>query len=372
MATSSDLHFSIRLKEAILSELSGSAAEMLLGLTLNDGWRVVERIERRPGATGGSFSVGYRVEHPDGRRGFCKALDYSKALSAPDTPAAMRTATEEYIFERDLHHKCEDLRMSRVVVALADGIIFVADSPIPRVDYIILEYAAYDIRQELDQDADLEAILRLRSLHHVAVALRQLHQHKIAHQDVKPSNILVFINQDKDRSSKVGDLGRATDASRPALHDVADIVGDRNYAPPEQLYRATPTEFGPRRLACDLYQLGSLATFMFTTASMNSLLSLELSPGHTWFNWTGTYEEVLPYVRDAFGKALEKLRSMAPPSIADDITALVSYLCDPDPALRGYPENRRLGHNSYGLQRVVTKLDLLARRVALTKSVVPV
>jgi eukaryotic-like serine/threonine-protein kinase len=349
-----------------LSEVGPNAAELLVGSTLEGGWQVTERLPRRLGATGGNFSVGYRVEHPDGRRGFCKALDYAQALRQPDTPEALRRATEEYIFERDLHRKCEEYRMTRILAALDDGQTVVPDCPIGRVDYIIFELAECDVRRELDIEADLEATLRLRFLHNVAVALRQLHQHNIAHQDIKPSNVLVLRSRDGQRSSKLGDLGRATDASRPAMHDVYDIAGDRNYAPPEQLYGAIPIEFGPRRLACDVYQLGSLATFMFVGATMNSLLSAELYPGHSWRAWAGTYEEVLPYVQDAFGKVIEKVRITITPVVADDLTALIRCLCEPDPSRRGHPGN---GITSpYALQRVVTRLDLLTRRAAKSVS----
>lgn len=350
--------------EGVLSDSAQSAAEMLVGRNLEGGWQVVERVPDRLGATGGNFSVGYRVEHPDGRLGFCKALDYAAALKEPDVPSALRQATEEYLFERDLHHKCEQYRMSRIVVALDDGEIRIPGFPIEQVSYIIFELAEYDVRHQLDIEADLEATLRLRALHNVAVALRQLHQHGIAHQDVKPSNVLIFNSQQKESFSKLGDLGRATDMSRPALHDMFTIAGDRNYAPPEQLYGMVHPEFGVRRLACDLYQLGSLILFMFTGATMTSLLYSELHPDHNWLTWDGTYDEVLPYVQDAFVNILERVHKVIMPAIADDLVALIECLCEPDPMRRGHPANRNSVVSPYALQRVVTQLDRLARRTA--------
>jgi serine/threonine protein kinase len=350
--------------EGALPQTWPNAAELLTGSTLDGGWKVVELLPRRPGATGGNFSVGYRVEHPDGRQGFCKALDYASALSRPNTPEALHLATEEYIFERDLHRKCEERRMSRILTALDDGQTFVPNCPIGQVDYIIFELAQYDVRRALDVEADLEATLRLRALHNVAAGLRQLHQAHIAHQDVKPSNVLILRNGLGERSSKLGDLGRATDAGRPALHDVYAIAGDRQYAPPEQLYGAVPVEFGPRRLACDIYQLGGLTTFMFTGATMNSLLSAELHPSHSWLAWSGTYSEVLPYVRDAFGRILEKIRASIGSAVAGDVTDLIRHLCEPEPTCRGYAVSKIGGGNPYALQKVVSRFDLLARRAS--------
>jgi eukaryotic-like serine/threonine-protein kinase len=340
-------------------------AEMLEGLTLGDGWKVVERYKRDSKFSGGNFCVGYRVEHSDGRQGFCKALDYAAIFTMEGDPATLlQELTQSYNFERDVLRKCDEFRMSRIIRILGDGVTTVDGFPIP-VSYIIFEYAQYDVRHELDEEKDLEAALRLRTLHHVATGLKQLHGIDIAHQDLKPSNVLIVDPCAEKRSSKLGDLGRATDRRMYAPHDEYPIAGDPAYAPPEQLYSAVPIEFGPRRLACDLYHLGSLIAFMFTSVPMNGLLLLELHPSHQWNSWTGTYAEVMPYVRDAYGRALVTVHAACPPSVADRLTKLVEYLCEPNPSLRGHPAEKRNSSNQYGLQRVVSELDLLATRAAM-------
>jgi eukaryotic-like serine/threonine-protein kinase len=345
-------------------EAPRSAAELLVGLTLGDGWKVIERFEREAGQTGGNFCVGYRVEHSDGRRGFCKALDYAAVFRMGGDPATLlQRMTESYNFERDVLRKCDEFGMSRIIKILDNGVVEVEGYSIS-VSYIIMEYAQYDIRRELDQQQDLEAALRLRTLHHAATGLRQLHSAQIAHQDLKPSNVLILNPNVRQRSSKLGDLGRATDSRVPGPHDELLVAGDRNYAPPEQLYNATPIEFGPRRIACDLYHLGSLATFMFTSLSMNGLLALELHPSHLWTSWSGTYAEVLPYVRDAFGRALARFHASCPDALAERLRVVVSYLCEPDPYRRGHPVEGN-STRPYGLQRIVSELDLLAVRAAM-------
>lgn len=341
-----------------------SPAELLLGQTLVDGWLVVERYEH--GGTGGNFSVGYRVEHPCGRKGFCKALDYMAIFrGSVDTASALEHMTTIFTFERDLLRKCGDFKMSRVIRMLGDGEFRVPGSVIP-VSYIIFEFAEYDIRRELDSVEDLEAAMRLRTLHQVATGLSQLHGIRVAHQDLKPSNVLIVDPTADSRSSKIGDLGRATDPEVAAPHDIVATPGDRNYAPPEQLYREIPVEHGPRRLASDLYHLGSLATFMFTEVSMNGLLAKEMHPSHRWTMWPGTYADVMPYVRDAFGRSLAIFREAAPEVVAERLTLLVSYLCEPDPYLRGHPQERlNSPGNQYGLQRVISEFNLLAERAGM-------
>ena len=62
-------------------DTSRVAAHMLKGRELPGGWRVIEKIERDPDATGGHFSVGYIVER-NGSRGYLKALDYTLAFES--------------------------------------------------------------------------------------------------------------------------------------------------------------------------------------------------------------------------------------------------------------------------------------------------
>src|SRR5207249_3957485 len=59
-------------------------AHGLLNIDLENGWRVVERLPDpgSAGGTGGHFSVGYIVEHADGRRAFLKALNLAPALQS--------------------------------------------------------------------------------------------------------------------------------------------------------------------------------------------------------------------------------------------------------------------------------------------------
>jgi eukaryotic-like serine/threonine-protein kinase len=343
-----------------------NAAERLEGKSLPGGWKVLSKLHRHPGDTGGNFSVNYLVENDDGREGFCKVLNYSWVVQAQamglDPVEAMANAMAVYRFERDLTRRCAGL--SRVVTALDDGSMTLPGYEQNVVSFIVFERAEGDIRRILNVEDRVEISTRLRILHNMAAGLRQLHAAHVAHQDVKPSNALVFPGAAGSRHAKLGDLGRATDRNSPSPHDDFAIAGDPNYAPPEALYGAVPTEFGARRLACDLYQLGSMVSFVFTAATLNALLHRELHPSHSWSNWQGSYRDVLPYVRDAFGRAVEKVGSSSPEAIAERAMRLTRWLGDPDPLLRGHPAERQVGGNIYRLDRVVSELDLLASRAS--------
>jgi len=339
-----------------------NAAENLLGRELPGGWRVVERVTRQIDDTGGHFSVNYRVENGDGRQGFCKVLNYHWIMTSrgQDPVTAMAEATTMYEFERDLARTCA--RLSRVVTALDDGTIFLEGFDAPTVSYIIFEAAERDIRGLLDTSDFLDTAVRLRSLHNLATGVAQLHSRDIAHQDIKPSNLLVFPpGLDGSRLSKLGDLGRATSRERPMRHDDLDVAGDRNYGPPEGLYHALPAEYSLRRYGSDLYQLGSMVCFIFTGTTINAQVSSELDPQFHWTNWHGSFDEVLPYLQAAFSRALETIGESVPEPIRGDIVALIRELCEPDPYERGDHHSRGQWRNPLALDRVITRLDLLSR-----------
>src|SRR5260370_29030329 len=106
-------------------------------MTLDGGGNVIQDLPRSPASTGGNFSHGYIVEK-DRTRAFLKALDYSRALKAPDPAVALQAMTEAYIFERRVLPRCRDRRLDRLCFALVNGTIGVACEPCP---YLLLVHA---------------------------------------------------------------------------------------------------------------------------------------------------------------------------------------------------------------------------------------
>lgn len=338
-----------------------TAAELLEGEVLDGGWEVVEELEPPPQATGGRFSVGYLVESEDGRNGYLKALDFSEAFQAADPARQIELVTERFNFERDVLEKCRARGMTRVVLALAEGKTEIPNATKgPKiVQYLIFELADGDVRTNLDDGDRYELTWIFRALHDIAVGLNQLHTAGIAHQDLKPSNVLVF--QDEE-ARKLADFGRAAYRDHDPPHQDLTVAGDRSYAPPELLYGHVDPEWDRRRFGCDAYLLGSMAVFFFTGQGMTALLNAELAPEHRWRPWNGPYEEVLPYVREAFNSVMSMVESRMTEKLATDLMPSIRYLCDPDPDRRGHPRNHGRGANQYGLQRFVTRFDLLANR----------
>ncbi len=339
-------------------------SECLLGLSLSDGWTVVEQVHKSPHATGGHFSCGYRAQK-DRQVAYLKALDFSSALASPDVPRELQALTEAFNFERDLLYKCRDRHLSKVVVPITDGSIEVPGFPpfVNRVYYIIFSLADGDIRKIKDTFADVNVAFAFRSLHNVAVGLEQLHRAEIAHQDLKPSNVLVF-----QKESKVSDLGRASDRGHPFRNDSLREPGDRNYSPVEQWYGYHFSNDFSERLAADLYLLGSLFVFFFSGMSMSQCMHTQLSSVNA--SLTLDFRTDFAELQNAFSSVLLDFRACVEQYIKDDLQTeravrLLEWLCHPDPEKRGHPKNLLIPASRFSLERFITQLEILAKRAEL-------
>ncbi len=342
--------------------MSGHSKQLprrLTGLVLPGGWRVLAPLALRAAAPGGISWQGYLVESADGVRAFLKALDYAAAAPGqPLTPGALRVMTSAYRFERDLLLQCSERGLSRVVTALGSGDVRFADGPPPNlVEYLIFELADGDLARMADLGERFDLAWALRALAHLATGLRQLHALGIAHQDLKPENVLLF-----GGGLKLGDLGRATRRGGGPLDDL-EIAGDVGYAPPELLYGRPDPDWDHRRLGCDAYLLGSMAVYFVTGSPMTALWTAELELRHRWQIWQGPFDEVMPHLRPAFERAVIDFAAKLPAPFAEPLETIVRQLCEPDPRRRGHPRDRLAPFGSpFDLARYAAELDLLAER----------
>ena len=231
-----------------------SAADNLVGLNLDGEWVVTEKITKAEHATGSHFSICYKVQR-DGAEYFLKAYKYEafQQLARFDKQAVdiIKEMTDAFIYERDLSQLCRDRGVTKVSFVLDSGQVYVQGHPISLVPYLIFDLADGDVRSKIALSDDIDAAWKFRSLHNIAIAIKQLHAIEVSHQDIKPSNILVF-----DEVHKVGDLGRSVSITIPTELNNLAFTGDRGYAPPEALYGFSNAGWHSRAFAIDCYLLG--------------------------------------------------------------------------------------------------------------------
>jgi serine/threonine protein kinase len=347
--------------------MSPSPAQRLDRLVLKNNWVVVGRAPYATERTGSSFSVGYVVEHAEtGQKAFLKALDITdiiERVGEDDAPAAIREALEIHSFEVRVCERCRGL--NRVVTFLESGSLRVDPTmPLSIVPYLIFEQAEGDVRAFLEVSRDLDLAWALRCMHHIATGLQQMHSRELAHQDIKPSNVLLFGRE----HAKLGDVGRAIDRRTAGPYDDDICAGALPYAPPELLYGQRAVEWGAYRLACDMYLLGSMLVFFTTGTTMTALLlenmQADTRPIRDGIGWSGDYKGVLPILQQSFARALDEFAINVPAALSSDLRTLLQRLCDPDPERRGNPKARAVPHGSpYDMQFFVSRFNALATRV---------
>lgn len=339
-----------------------SAAESLEGIELENEWKVQGKISRSEKATGGYFSVCYEVEK-DGEVAFLKALDFVaffKMGPQKNVVDIIQEMTETFQYERDILTLCRENPAHNIIRLLDSGEVKVSGHAIEQVPYLIFEMAECDVREKLNFSKELDNAWKLRSLHNIAKGLRQLHTMQVSHQDLKPSNVLIYDNS----VSKIGDLGRSVSRTILSPHSELSFPGDFKYAPPEVLYGYHIENWSKRVYSIDLYLLGSLITFYFTGTTMTAMLSTNLDGNFKWDKWSESFEKVRPFLIEAFNKSLDSIKeNIENDKLSEEVVKLVNQLCYPDPNFRGNPVDVNSSGKSYNLERFISRLDLLSKRV---------
>ena len=252
-----------------------SAADNLVGQTLPSGWTISKQLPRagEVGAeeqTGSWFSIGYIATDGE-KKAFLKVIDVERALeprAGTTLMGRLKELTDSHSFECSVLDICTNAKLDRIVRIIEKGELPPPPGAFAAVPYILFELADGDVRKIVSKTNKLDDAWRLKVLHDVAVGIQQLHSQRIAHQDLKPSNILIFDQTGK--GAKIGDLGRASLAGMEANHDRLVIARAPNYAPPEQIFGIVPEQWIDRREGCDLYHLGSLAMFIFAGVTLTT------------------------------------------------------------------------------------------------------
>ncbi len=331
-----------------------SAARNLIGEILEGKWHVVKKFNKAPSATGGNFSVCYEAEY-DGEKYFVKVIDIEQyvgdSINSIPFMEAFKAVMEAYNYEKDLSEYCSNHYTSKVACVVGAGQYENRNFTYPIAPYLVFEMADSDVRTKIDYSTKIDFAWKLKSLHDIATGIKQLHAISVNHQDLKPSNILLFKNE-----SKIGDLGRSICTKMACPYTSFSFAGDRSYAPPEYwLNLDYHQNLIDRNNAIDCYMLGSLITFYIVGMSMTSCIEDKLHVKMQ--NWI-LYDMATIY--NAFSEVLLDIRQAIPiQSLQDDIVNIIEILCNPDPTKRIHPKNYAVKGNKYNLERFIQRLDLL-------------
>lgn len=346
------------------------AAQLLEDKFIGHGWKVTKKYDSTEIKSGGVYSCCYEVKREiDGieQVGFLKAIDYSDAMKATDNPVELiQNITNAYQYEKKILTLCLERGLNNIVRLVESGGLDVEEAPkYPRVEYLILEHADQgDVRNVLSK-TEVNFEWKVRSIHQITKALSQLHKIGIAHQDVKPSNVVNFGLE----KTKLTDLGSA--CSKDNIQDELPrhlqdrYSGSFEYSPPELLYGNVSGIFEERRILCDLYLLGSMIVFYFLDMSMNALLKTNLDRKLWWERpeMYGKFEYVKPYLTEAFEKSLSDFRNAIEfEDVKDDLEIALRYLCNPDPSRRGHSKNLNQKFNQFGLARFLSTFDRIVKK----------
>ncbi|GJQ53818.1 MAG: hypothetical protein HKUEN07_03870 [Rhodocyclaceae bacterium] len=353
------------------------AAHSLLGTKLPEGC-ILTKKNSPPGtgeSTGGNFSVGYVGEWHDDRgrvtrEAFVKVFDIGRAfrVHSGNIMEAITKLGLEHQHESRMFEICEAAKLNRVVKVLGRGQITGGVGMATPLPYIIFELGDADLRVAVRKLDTIEIAWRLSTLHDVAVGLQEIHSQMIAHQDLKPSNVMIF--DKKGQGAKLADLGRASrNDGRVAAHDELSVAGDPRYAPPEQAYGVQAVEWRDRREGCDLYHLGCLIAFSFSGTTPNEAylkLPEDIRPT-AWANgkWRGSYDDVVPHIDKVLTEYVATLKSHFPYWAAEELTQMVLNLCTPHYLKRGHPDARNQQGAPLGLERFISRLDHLSKQARM-------
>jgi len=164
---------------------------LLLGLTLASGMLLEERLDPPDGSSGGNFGTGYKATR-DGKLAFVKAIDFVEALSAPDPLKRLSELANVASFEKDVLEYCTKLGMTKVLKFIGHEYITYdgSSNPMSNVSRLVMEAGTKDLRHLVNANGLSSCGWNLQVMTDVLLACSQLHKGEVAHQDIKPQNVI--------------------------------------------------------------------------------------------------------------------------------------------------------------------------------------
>ena len=328
-------------------------------------WEIKRLLHTGPQQSGGNFGVGYVVyDERNKLERFLKVVDFRKRLSDPSKLAQLLNEAQ---FEVDIHRYCGERRMSKVVQMVSHGdLIFKRRSDGEEYSFIciVMERGEGDIKNHVDYAPNQSPYWKLCVLRDVSLAIAQIERANLAHNDVKPSNVIRFQSNGDEHSVKLGDIARAVRKDGQGPFDGLEWAGDPGHKPIEVLYGWKEPEWQDRRTAADAYMLGNLIAFLFIGASLTERIVNSLPQQYHPFAHAADYRQVLPIIKHTWSIIVKNQIAPAfPDAIRAELESILCWLTEPDPQIRGDEAARRSG--VVGMDRIHSRLVRLAQKTRI-------
>lgn len=339
----------------------------LVGFVAGERWLLERLMHDGYPETGGNVGTGYIArDQRTGRQAFVKAVDYMYWQRDPDKLAI---ALNQARFESDVLSYCGERRMSKIVQMYGSGLLEFErrrDAQIYSFLYIALELGEGDIKSHVDYCLAGSVYWKLCVLRDMALAISQLEKAHLAHNDVKPSNIIRFDTARALPSVKLGDLGRVVRKDGTGPYDAELWPGDPSHRPFEIRYGVQEPEWQNRRTAADAFMLGSLMSYLFAGVSLTERVENSLPRNYRSCTYAGDYRDILDVVRHTWALVLnEQIVPTFPAPIRDEMAEIMLCLTDPDPRVRGDRKARQQQGRPVGLERFHSRFDRLAKSMGV-------
>ena len=322
-------------------------------------WKVKEKRIKDNVDKSGAFSTCYAVEDSNDNTAFMKTFNYVYALNQLGASAdRLKELLDCFVYERDLLIFCSDYKMSKVVTAIDYGEYRDDTDPMP-VPYLVFELAHGDLHKIRTLNNPGLA-WKLRSFHGALVGLSQLHGASISHQDIKPSNILIFGNH----ISKISDLGCATQLGNESNLEFFN----RLYGPIELHYGYFSNNWETLRFGADFFMMGGVLTYLIADSNFLSLMLGKIDSDFQPYTFGGSYTEALPYVMKAYHETLDEIEGLLNPEVKKDLLEVICEMTHPIPEKRGNPQNMPIvRHRQFSLQKYISITDRISKIASMER-----
>lgn len=340
-------------------------AKDLVGFVIEDRWEITKLQYNTPPASGGNFGIGYfAYDRKDKVERFIKVVDYLARLADISQLTKLLQLAQ---FEVAMHKYC--VRMSKVVRMIAHGQLFFKTASDSQYNFLclVLEKGEGDIKDHVDYLPDKSPYWKLCVVRDVALAITQIERGNLAHNDIKPSNVIRFESKGTTHNIKLGDVGRVVTKEGNGPFDGEKWAGDPAHKPIEALYGWSESEFQNRNTAADAYMLGNLVSFLFVGASITERIVNSLPPEYRPGIYKGEYMQVLDVVRHAWNTVVtEQIAPFFPAKLRGEMTSILRCLTNPEPQGRGDLAARKQG--LLGMDRIHSRLGRLVHQALIQES----